>query len=148
MLRAAAASQPVMYGSPSWQVINPIANSVHSDISGTSTISDMRPLLHRKGILLHDADAYFSLVVEDCRAFRATALSQMSLNVSLTSLSRQFNDVFSFGHPFLDGAHVFHAMDACSRYSTAIVCDEVSILSTISPFETLWVSRLWPPESG
>lgn len=105
----------------------------------------MQIVLIRNGIWSDAAHQYLTSVVERCTGCHSTALPQPRHKVSLSSLSRDFNDYVCLDPFFLDGIRIFLVMDASNRFSAGLVCDGTSIATAIHALEEIWMSPFCHP---
>jgi len=130
----------------SWPALKKIVDKVHKHVCGHSNYTDIKLLLDRNDLWNSDVQKYLENILETCSECHATALPAQSRKVSLSSMSRKFNDVVCVDHLFLDEFKVFHAMCAATRYSTGAVVQDTSMESSIEAFEAHWISQFWPPK--
>lgn len=130
-----------------WPEVRNLDYKVHSHVFGHSSYADMNTLLDPNGALSDDTANYLSDLVSRCGSCRVTSLPTPSRKVSLSSLNRHFNYVVCVYHLLIEGVRVFHAMDASTRHSAVLVCNDLSLSSAVHAFETVWLSPFWPPSS-
>jgi len=130
-----------------WIETKKIVDKVHTHVCGHSNFSDIKILLERNSIWDESVEKYLVQIMESCISCRTTALPKPSRKVSLSSMSRQFNDVVCVDHFFLDNLCIFHAMDAITRYSAGSCVPDTSMVHSILSFETLWISQFWIPSA-
>lgn len=63
----------------------------------------------------------------------------------MCSLSIHFNEVAWLGHILLEGMSIFYAMDAAAPYSSGMMCDNLTVYTSIVALEIIWLSQLWLP---
>lgn len=86
-------------------------------------------------------------ILDECSSLMTTCQPKKSRKVSLSSMSRKFNDVVCIDHFHLEGNRVFHIMDLESGYSTGDVVDTMSMSDEIYLFESLWITQFWTPKT-
>jgi len=131
--------------STSWAATKKIVDKVHKHICGHSNYTDIKLLLERNELWSIDVEKYLTGVLEKCSACKTTALPKPARKVSLSSMSRSFNDVVCIDHLFLDDHKVFHAMCSSTRYSVGAEVPDTTIDKSIACLEAHWISQFWPP---
>jgi len=129
-----------------WKDVKSIVDKVHKHVCGHSNYSDMRILLERNNLWNKEVEKYLPLVLERCSNCHTTALPKNSRKVSLSSMSREFNNVVSVDHMFLGENCVFHIMDTKSRYSVGAIVESTTMAQAIEVFESTWLSEFWAPD--
>lgn len=129
----------------SWPKRKSIVDKVHQHVCGHSSFTDIKTLLERNNIWNADVHKYLSSVIEICANCQKTCLPQPARKVSLSSMSRVFNDVVCVDHLFLDEVPVFHATDSVTRYSVGCVVPDTKISHAVKAFDSLWISQFWNP---
>lgn len=84
--------------------LNKILNRVHTHVCGHATYSDIKTLLQRNNIWSDQAESQLQTMVATCTNCRAMSKPQPSRKVSLSSLSREFNEVTCIDHFFFTGS--------------------------------------------
>eukprot|EP00178_Gracilaria_changii_P015990 TRINITY_DN4502_c0_g1_i1.p1 TRINITY_DN4502_c0_g1~~TRINITY_DN4502_c0_g1_i1.p1 ORF type:complete len:217 (+),score=18.60 TRINITY_DN4502_c0_g1_i1:155-805(+) len=130
-----------------WSELKKIVDKVHKHVCGHAVYSDIKILLQRNGLWNEGVNKYLALVLENCTHCSTTSLPKSARKVSLSSISRSFNDVVCIDHLFLDDICVFHVMDTSSRYSAGCPVEGTSMENTVFAFEALWVSPFWNPKA-
>lgn len=129
-----------------WTDVKKIVDKVHKHVCGHSTYSDIRVLLERNKLWNEQVEKYLQSVLERCTACLTTAKPKSSRKVSLSAMTRSFNDLVCVDHLFLDQYCVMHAMDAASRYSVGAVVEDTSMWRAILLFDAHWVTPFWTPQ--
>lgn len=129
-----------------WNEKRKVIEKVHRHVCGHSKYHDMKLLLERNKIWNAEVKKYPSQVLDSCPDCLTTSQAQSTRKVSLSSLSRNFNDVLCVDHYHLDGNRIFHIMDSVARYSVGDVVQEMNMSTAIPIFESLWVSAFWEPK--
>lgn len=129
-----------------WSEIRKVIDKVHRHVCGHSNYHDMKLLLERNMIWNAEVKKYLSQVLDTCPDCLTTSQAQSTRNVSLSSLSRNFNDVVCVDHYHLDGNRIFHIMDSVARYFVGDVVQEMNMSTAIPLFQSLWVSAFWEPK--
>lgn len=91
---------------------------------GHSSFNYIKLLLELNVVWSQDDQKYMMDQIARCSACHSTTRRKPSGKVSLPSLTHHFNDVLCVEHFFTDGIRVFHAMDAQTRYSAGLVCND------------------------
>lgn len=131
----------------SWNETKSIINKVHRHVCGHANYTDMRLLLERNNMWSDVVSDYVGNIIESCTACRSTAPPQPSRKVSISSLSRNFNDVVCLDHFFLESLCILHCMDMATRYSSASIVSSTSLENVIMGFESSWLSQFWLPDA-
>lgn len=107
----------------------------------------MCSLLQHNSIRLHDAERYLTYVVKIDKTCGVISAQQTTHTVSVSALSRKFKEVLSLEDLCPAYSTFFHCIDAESSCSAGIVCDDTSIQSDVTAFETVWMSPNRPHDS-
>eukprot|EP00171_Calliarthron_tuberculosum_P001315 IDg1315t1 len=129
-----------------WKETKMIIDKVHRHVCGHSTYTDMKILLDRNGLLTAEAQKYLSRTLEKCTSCSTTHEPKQARKVSLSSMSRAFNNVVCIDHFHLDDYRVCHIMDSVTRYSVGKVVSTTSMIEAIEAFESHWISAFWTPD--
>lgn len=141
---AASACNGSVETTPNWQDMKHVVEKLHKHVCGLASFGDMKPLLVRNNVWSEDVPKYLSDQTTRYTACRSSKYPNPSRKVSLSALSRPFNDFLCVDHVFLDGMRVIHAMEAYSRYSAGLVCDDCSLSATVHAFEAIFFGPFWP----
>lgn len=120
----------------SWPNLQNIVDRVHTHVCGHASLTDLKLLLQLNNIWNDSVADYLSTVLEKCPHCHAASLPLPARKVSLSSLSRTFNDVVCVDHLFLDDNRVFHIMDATTRYSAGSCVSTANMSDAIILFES------------
>ena len=101
-LFCAAANVNEDVGSKPWKDLKKIVDKVHKHVCGHSNYSDIKLLLERNMLWNDHVDKYLQSTLENCTACRTTAKPKACRKVSLSAMSRSFNDVVCIDHMFLE----------------------------------------------
>ena len=129
----------------SWQAIKHTIDKVHRHVCGHSPYSDIKLLLVRNNFWNDVVERHLKQIVEKCAGCRHTALPKATRKVSLSSLSRSFNELVCIDHFYLANLCLFHIMDTVSRYSSCSLVPSTSLNDAILAFESGWLNQFWPP---
>ena len=130
-----------------WSEVKKIIDKVHKHVCGHASFTDYKLLLERNGLWNDAISSYLGETVNNCTACRSTAVPQPNRKVSISSLSKEFNEVVCIDHLYLDEIRLTHCMDVVSRYSAAHVVSTATLKDAIVAFEACWVSQFWHPDS-
>ena len=130
-----------------WSDIKKIIDKVHKHVCGHASFTYYKLLLERNGLWNDAVASYLKELVNGCTACRSTSVPHPSRKVSISSLSKNFNEVLCIDHLYLDESLVMHCMDLVSRYSSAHVVTSTNLKEAIIAFEASWVSQFWYPDS-
>ena len=147
MLFCATASIPSSHSKRPWAELKKIIDKVHTHVCGHASFSDMKVLLQRNGLWSDEVFRYLAHRVDTCSNCLHTAEPKIPRKVSLSSMSRSFNDVICIDHLHLGNSRVCHVMDATTRYSVGSVVPDVSMEHSIHTIESNWISPFWAPEA-
>lgn len=92
-------------------------------------------LEQRNGLWIPDVTKYVAQVLDSCKSCIAVQELKGFRPVSVSSMSREFNQVVCVDHFFIDDVKVFHAMYASSRYSFGAPAPDTSMTTSIEAFE-------------
>ena len=129
-----------------WPEVKKIVNKVHKHVCGHSTYSDIKTLLERNKLWNEEVQNYLTHILEACTACSTTSKPKPTRKVSLSALTRDFNNVVCIDHFHLGDSRVLHIMDSVSRYSVGEVVDNTSMIQAIPLFESLCITPFRVPE--
>lgn len=92
-------------------------------------------------------DKYLQSVLEKSISYHTTARPKSTRKVSLSAMTRSFNDVVCVDHMFRDQYSVMNVMDAASRYSVRAVVDDTSMQQAILVLDGHWITPFWTPKT-
>lgn len=101
----------------------------------------MKLLIERNGLWSETVADYVSRLIEICHACRATAPPHPNRKVSISSLSRNFNEAVCVDHFYLESVSFLHCMDMATRFSAAFVVKSMTLEEAIFEFESCWLSQ-------
>lgn len=130
-----------------WSELKPIVDKVHRHVCGHSNYQDIKTLLQRNNIWNNDVRKYLYAVLHRCTACITVQEPKASRLVSLSAMSRQFNQVVCIDHLFLNRHKVFHCMDSVSRCSAGFPVTDTTMSNAITAFEAHWITLFWPPDT-
>lgn len=122
-------------------------DQIHLQVCGHSTFSDMKTLLHRNGLWDNDTEKYSCDILETCTSCKLTALPKKTRKVSLSSMSRSFNQQVCIDHFYLGENIVFHVMNASTRYSSGCIATDASMDEAVRAFESQWSAPFCHPDT-
>lgn len=96
----------ILSGNYSWKQTKAIIDKVHCHLRGHANYINMRLLLERNNLWSDMIADYVGRLVEPCVACHSTAPPQPSRKVSISPLSRNFNEVLCIDH-FISNLFVF-----------------------------------------
>ena len=88
-----------------WSDVKKIIGKVHKHVCGHASFTDYKILLGHRN---NSVSSYLSKVVNDCTACRSTAVPKPNCEVSISSLSKEFNESLCIDHLYLDGIRLTH----------------------------------------
>ena len=104
-----------------WSDIKKIIDKENKHVCGHASFTDYQLIIERNNLWNDTVASYLRELVNGCTACRSTSVSHPSRKVSISSLSKNFNEVLCIDHLYLDESLVMHFMDLVSRYSSAHV---------------------------
>lgn len=122
-----------------------IVDNGHQHVGGHYSFTNMKMLFDRTEIRSANEHKYLSSVIETCANCLKNCLPQPARKVSLSFMSRDFNDVVCVDHLLLDELLVFHAIDSVTRYSVGCVVPDTKICRAVKALDSLWISQFWNP---
>ena len=129
----------------SWNDRKRILDKVHKHTCGHSSFEDIKLLMQRNDLWTEDCNKYLSHLLDTCKPCSLVKASSGSRKVSLSSMSRGFNDVVCVDHFFPDGNDVFHVMNSVTRYSNGEIVSSTALVNAISVFNSRRISEFSPP---
>jgi len=143
----ATAKFPAKASQKPWKEVKKIIDKVHKHVCGHASFSDIRTLLKRNELWNQEIEKYVVQVIDVCTNCSHTSQPSANRKVSLSSLSRSFNELVCIDHVHLNEMRVIHMMDATTRYSVGAVVPDTSMKNAIINFESLWISPFWEPKA-
>lgn len=125
-----------------WNQVKAIFDKVQSHVCGHGSLTDMSLLLQRKNLWTEPVADHVHQLIESCVSCRATAPPQPSRKVSISSLSRNFNEIVCVDHFYFDGVQLLHCMDSATQFSAAYVVGYSAFDEAVFGFEACWVHQL------
>lgn len=110
-------------------------------------MTDFQILLKRSNLWNAAVAKYVTEVISKCTACRSTAPPQPSRKVSISSLSKELNEIICIDHFYLGDLCLIHFMDLVSRYSAVQIVNTTSLQEVVNAFEAVWVSQFWYPKT-
>lgn len=101
----------------------------------------MKLLLELNNIWDDLVEKYFGDSISGCTECSSTAPPQRSRKVSISSLSKQFNDIFSVEHFYLDSVCLMQCMDLATRYSSVFLVPSAKMDDAVFGFGIYWISH-------
>lgn len=98
-----------------WKELKLITDRVHRNDCGHSSYTDMKTLMERNGIWTKDVQHYLVQVMESCPSCKCAALPRPTRKVSLSSLTKESNEVVCVDHMYLGKNCVMHLTDSKTR---------------------------------
>lgn len=133
--------------SKTWKQKKNIIDKIHKHVCGHSSLTDYQILLERNNLWDDDVKQYIVSIIEKCNACRSTALPKPNRKVSISSLSKEFNENVCIDHLFLGDICVVHLMDHVTRYSAGLVVNDTKMDNAIMALEATWNSQFWFPQT-
>ena len=120
-----------------WNELKAIVDKVHHHVCGNSNYEDIKVLLSRNELWNPDVKKYLAHLLDCCPDCTAVQAPKEQRPVSLSSMSREFNDVVCVDHSFLDTEKVFYITDSSSRYSAGGHVTDMGMQASIIALEKL-----------
>lgn len=111
----------------SWAEVMVVTDKVHIYVCRKAKLTDIRLLLKRNNLWNDAVETYVCRLVFRCVACRSTAPPQPSRNLSIWSLSKNFNDIVCNDRYYLESVPLTHCMDATIRYSAVSIASRASM---------------------
>lgn len=67
--------------------------------------------------------------------------------MSISSLSKEFNEILCVDHLYLEDILLMHFMDLITRYSSALIITSTNLKEAVIVLEASWVSQFWYTDS-
>lgn len=131
----------------SWSDVKKVVDKVHRHVCGHASFTDYKLLLERNGLWNNVIAAYLTEVVNGCTACRSTSVPQPSRKVSISSLSKNFNEILCVDHLYLEDILLVHFIDLVTRYSGSYAVTSTNLEEAVTPFEACWLSPFCYPDS-
>lgn len=129
----------------SWETVKKKVDKVHKHVCGHAPYYDIKMMLMRNNFWNDSFETYLNETVEKCTACGKTSQPRGSRKVSLSSMSREFNDVVCVDHLLLNEVCVFHGMDTVTRYPSCAVVPDTSLSAAVIEFDACWLGQFSPP---
>lgn len=130
-----------------WSEVKKVIDKVHKHVCGHATLTDYKLLLERNHLWNDSVASYIARTMEECTGCRCTAPALPSRKVSISSLSKNFNEIVCVDHLYLEEVLMAHYMDLVSRYSAAYIVSSTQLNEAVLGFEAAWVGQFWYPDS-
>jgi len=130
-----------------WCEVKAVVDKVPKHVCGHANFTDMRMLLERNGLWNDTVEDYVDKLISDCTACRSTAPPQPSHKVSISTMSKEFNDTVCVDHFYLESVRLMHCMDIVTRFSAAFVVTSSSMDDAVFAYESCWLSQFWQPSA-
>lgn len=114
---------------------------------GHATFTDYKLLLERNGFWNKTIASYLAKIVNRCTACRSTSVSQPNRKVSVSSLSKTFNEILYVDHLHLGEIVLVQTKDLITRYSTVYAATSRNLKEAVVGFEAARVSYFQYPDS-
>lgn len=128
-----------------WSETKSFVDKVHHHVCDHFNYADFKLLLERNG-LWDDEVSYMGNLVDNCRSC-STAPPQRNRKVSISSLSKGFNENMCIEHFHRDDMPLIHCMDMVIRHSTASIVPTANMDAASNAFQSMWVTTFWYPEN-
>lgn len=135
-------------GNWSWKQTKAVIDKVHRHVCGHASFTDKRLLFERKNLWYDMVANCVAWLVKSCAACCLTVPLQLSRKVSISSLSRSFNEVICIYHVNLESICDLHGMHLATRYSAAQIACSTSIDQVVFGFESAVISQFWIPKDA
>lgn len=126
-------------------MIRKTADKVHRHVCGHASFSDTKSLLSRDVVQDQRVERFLTALFDMCQSCRSIALPKASRKVSLSSISREFNEVVCVDHFYLNDLYLFPAIDSVTTYSAFLFVSDTSLDHAVFAIEACWLSQYWPP---
>lgn len=130
-----------------WKDVKRTIDKVHTHVCGHANYTDFKLLLQRNNMWNEQVDTYVTNIISNCPSCNSTAHPQPKRMVSISTLSKKFNQILCVDHFYLDDVCSVHFMDLVSRFSTAQIVENTNQHDVVPPFESTWIPHFWYPES-
>ena len=128
-----------------WKEIQKIVDKVHRHVCGHASYSDFKMLFERNNMWNESVKHYIENIMNECTACRKSYIPPPSRKVSISSLSKELNEIICVDHFYLDELCLIHFMDIASRFSTVSIASDKSMITAITAFEQNWITHFWYP---
>ena len=129
----------------SWIELKRIVHRVHKHTCGHASYSDVRILLQRNNLWSQEVEHYLGDTMQKCIHCNKSASPTPARKVSLSSLTKSFNDLIFIDYFYLDDIRLFHVMDMATRFSACYLSDSHSMSDSIIALQSCWLSHHWTP---
>lgn len=130
-----------------WTEVKNIIDKLHKHVRRHANYTDYRLLSERSELWTDPVGAYAAHSIDNYTVCRSIAAPPPSKKVSISSLSKQFNEIVCIDHVYLDKLLLMHCMDLKSRYANAFAVGSASIKDAVHAFEAMWASIFWYPDA-
>lgn len=130
-----------------WKDQKRIIDRVHQHVCGHASFTDFKILLERNATWNDAVSKYVAQVLEGFSACRCTAVNQPSRKVSISSSSKEFNQIVCVDHFYLEGLCLINFMDITSLYSAVQAVQSSALGLAVSRLEGAWVGQFLYTES-
>ncbi len=128
-----------------WSEVKSVIDKVHNHVCGHANFTDFKILLERNNLWDKNVAKYVSNMIENCRACKSAAPTQPPRKVSISSLSKEINEIVCVDHFYLDKICLLHLMDLTTRFSVAQIVKSTALQEAVNAFEATWIAHFGYP---
>lgn len=120
-----------------------LIDKVHSHIYGRAEFSDYQIRLECNGLWFDSVHEYLKEIIAKCPACRATSNPQPSRKVAISTLWKDFNEILSIDHFYLDDMCLLHCVDTVTCYFTVHLVESAKMRDAVTGIEASWFTQFW-----
>ena len=102
-------------------------------------------LIERKDLWIPEVAKYLNRMIDSSEKCSRTYEPKQARKVSLSSLSRSFNDLVCINQSHLGSLRNFYMMCDSTRYSVRAIVPETGMETAIVALDSNWISQFWAP---
>ena len=121
-----------------WPELKKTSDEVHKHVCGHASVSEIKILLKRNNNWTGASSCW------DCTK---NYEPQKARKVSLSSVSRSFNETICIDHFHLGNLRILHIMDASTRHPAGTSVPGTGMEAEIGVLNSSWISPFWAPTS-
>lgn len=113
----------------------------HKHVCGHGKYGNLKTLLVGNNLWNENVQQYLATVTPDCQHCSSQSLPLPDRRASLSSMNREFNDVWAMDHLHLENVTQFHCMYVASTCSADVLMSSTSLEQSIYAFKLGWISQ-------
>lgn len=131
-----------MIYSKSWKTVQPIYDRIHRHVCGPADFSDIKRLLQPNSLWSDDVNRYLTGTISKGSGCLPASFPHYTWKGPLRSMNRSYDYCICIDHMFLDIHRLPHKMNAKTRFSAGILCDNMELETFAHGITSCWTTPL------